>query len=207
MLLPFLSTLLSLVVVSEAQRSINNFLPPPVFDQTKPNYARRSNPTHQNNLFARTGTPYGQIPLQSTCGYIFVTGSTFSIGASALVGASIGLNNNAGEYSGSGLGTLVMGPNGDYSTSPAVNGKVYASSYNAPTPQNLTQAIADEDSAYNYARSEGPVTQSFAGAGALDSLGMLLLILNTYSWLILFYILVFQPGIYRWGAAVTLTTS
>lgn len=173
MLLPILTTLLSLVVASEAQRSINNFLPPPAFDQTKPNYARRSNPTHQNNLFARTGTPYGQVPLQSTCGYIFVTGSTFSIGASALVGASIALNNNAGEYSGSGLGTLVMGPNGDYSTSPAVNGKVYASSYSAPTPQNLTQAIQDENSAYNYARSEGPVNQTFAGAGALDGLGML----------------------------------
>ena len=44
---------------------------------------------------------------------------------------------------------LKLAPNGTFATSTKVNGRVYAASYAAPTPANLTTAVRDMQTAYN----------------------------------------------------------
>lgn len=80
---------------------------------------------------------------------------------------------------------LVVDASGEYALSEFVTGKVYASDYSSPTPADLGTAIADMNAAYLEAGSlPGAVS---LGSGELGG--------RTIT-----------PGVYQWGAAVTITT-
>lgn len=75
-----------------------------------------------------------------------------------------------------------------FSTSPMVDGRIYVSTYNAPTPDNLALASSDMGAAYAAVAAQGPPDAVGLNAGALGGL-------------------TFAPGIYRWNAAATIATN
>jgi len=75
-----------------------------------------------------------------------------------------------------------------YSTSPMVDGRIYVSTYDAPTPANLELASNDMGAAYTAVAAQGPPDGVDLNAGALGGV-------------------TFAPGIYRWGAAATIATN
>ena len=74
-----------------------------------------------------------------------------------------------------------------FSTSPQVTGKVFASDYAVPTPDNLTTAISNMEFAYTDAA--GRQTPDFTELGAGDISGLTLV-----------------PGLYKWGTAVSINS-
>jgi Ice-binding-like/Bacterial Ig-like domain len=73
------------------------------------------------------------------------------------------------------------------STSPQVTGKVYAADFAAPTPSNLTTAVADMQLAFTDAAARAPdVTE--LGAGNIGGLTL-------------------AAGVYKWGTGVLIPTS
>lgn len=113
--------------------------------------------------------PYNRINLGTSCSFTCFAGTTFSFGASAVVGGDIGIDAASTSYTGAGLGPLTMDPSGEYSTSAAVDGKVYAADYVA---SNMSTVFNDIQKGYNYAQLERPVTQSYPGAQTLAGLTM-----------------------------------
>jgi hypothetical protein len=103
----------------------------------------------------------------STTGVTSITGN---IGVSPIAATAI-----------TGFG-LVLDPTRQFSRSPIVTGKIYAATYAAPTPSNLTKAILNMETAYTDAagRAAG-VTE--LGAGNIG--GMTL-----------------APGVYKWSTSV-----
>ncbi len=73
-----------------------------------------------------------------------------------------------------------------YATTPQVTGRVYAADYSAPTPANLTAAIADMELALTEASARAPdVTE--LGAGNIGGLTL-------------------APGVYKWGTGLLIPT-
>ncbi|KAJ7273889.1 antifreeze protein [Mycena rebaudengoi] len=81
--------------------------------------------------------------------------------------------------------SLTLDPTGTFSTSTQVVGKLYAASYNAPTPAKLTVAIGDMVTAFNDANGRTP--PDFTPIGNIG--GMTL-----------------TPGLYKWTGAVSATS-
>ena len=82
---------------------------------------------------------------------------------------------------------LTLDASGTFSTSSRVSGKVYASTYAAPTPTYMTTAISDMETAYTAASAEAPgVTELHGG-----NIGGLTL----------------ASGVYKWGTNVTISTN
>lgn len=82
--------------------------------------------------------------------------------------------------------SLTADPTNVYSTSPQVNGEVYAADYAPPTPSNLTTAVGDMELAFTDAAGRAPdVTE--LGAGNIG--GMTL-----------------TPGVYKWGTGLLIPT-
>lgn len=67
----------------------------------------------------------------------------------------------------------------------SVSGKVYATDFSSPTPNNLAQANSDQQTALNFAMQEAPPTKIY---GAVDLIGVTL-----------------TPGIYKFTGAVSLS--
>jgi hypothetical protein len=81
---------------------------------------------------------------------------------------------------------LILPVSSAFASSSLVSGKVYAPSYAAPTPANLTTAVLDMQTAYTAAAGQAAgVTE--LGAGNIG--GMTL-----------------APGVYKWGTGVTIPT-
>lgn len=79
---------------------------------------------------------------------------------------------------------LIMDASGQYSRSPIVTGRIYASDYAAPTPANLTTAISNMETAYTTANglvTPAPVLER--GAGNVSGLNL-------------------APGLYKWSTGV-----
>ena len=74
-----------------------------------------------------------------------------------------------------------------FSTSPLVDGRIYVSTYAAPTPDDLSLASSDMGAAYVALAAQGPPDEIGLNAGALGGV-------------------TFGPGIYRWAAAATIAT-
>lgn len=74
-----------------------------------------------------------------------------------------------------------------FSTSPMVDGRIYVSTYDAPTPDNLILASSDMEAAYVAIEAQDPPDEVDLNAGALGGV-------------------TFAPGIYRWNAAATIAT-
>ncbi len=108
---------------------------------------------------------------------ISTTGSTSIIG-------DLGISPAAASYI---TGFALTLPSASaFSTSAAVNGKVYAPGYANPTPANLTTAILDMQTAYtDGAGRASNVTE--LGAGNIGGLTL-------------------APGVYKWGTSLTIPT-
>lgn len=79
---------------------------------------------------------------------------------------------------------LIMDASGQYSRSPIVTGRIYASDYAAPTPSNLTTAVSNMETAYTTANglvSPAPVLER--GAGNVSGLNL-------------------APGLYKWSTSL-----
>ncbi len=83
---------------------------------------------------------------------------------------------------------LSMNSSNQFSTSPLVNGKAYATNYAPPTPTTMTTAISDMEIAYTDAAGRTNPTATELGAGNIG--GMTL-----------------APGLYKWSTGVTIPTS
>ncbi|MHB1637026.1 MAG: ice-binding family protein [Thermoplasmataceae archaeon] len=83
---------------------------------------------------------------------------------------------------------LVMNSTNQFSTSPYVNGKVYAANYAAPTPAMMTSATGAMTTAYTSAAGKTNPTAINLGAGNLNGLTLV-------------------PGLYKWSTAVSLSTT
>lgn len=83
---------------------------------------------------------------------------------------------------------LVKDATKTFSRSSQVTGKVYAASYAAPTPSNLTTAISNMQTAYTDAA--GRTNPNFVNLGAGNISGRTL-----------------APGLYRWGTSVVANTN
>lgn len=80
---------------------------------------------------------------------------------------------------------LTLDASGDFSTTPQVTGRVFASDYAHGTPAMLVQAVTDMETAYTDAASRAPDFVEFA-AGLLSG--------N-----------VLQPGVYKWSTGVAIS--
>jgi hypothetical protein len=83
---------------------------------------------------------------------------------------------------------LVTDSSGLFSTSPLVNGNVYAADYVAPTPATLTTAVSDMEAAYTTANAQTPPSVTELGGGNIDKM-------------------ILAPGVYKWSTDVTIPNS
>jgi hypothetical protein len=104
-------------------------------------------------------------------------------GTTAIVG-DLGLSPAAASFI---TGFGLVAPPTTFSTSALVTGKVYASDYDPPTPDNLTTAIGDMQIAFTDAA--GRTLPDFTELGAGNISGMTLV-----------------PGLYKWGTGVLITS-
>jgi len=81
-----------------------------------------------------------------------------------------------------------MDPTKQFSTSPFVDGRIYAASYNRPTPSKMTTAIDDMDTAFTDAAKRYSPDYTDLGGGNIE--GMTL-----------------EPGLYKWRSDVEFTSS
>jgi len=108
---------------------------------------------------------------------ITTTGTTSIIG-------DVGISPNAAA-SLTGL-AQVLPAGGTFSTSSLVDGKIFASDYDPPTPAKLTVAVADMLTAYADAAGRAPTVIDL-GAGTLTDQTLV-------------------PGVYKWAGALTIPT-
>jgi hypothetical protein len=79
--------------------------------------------------------------------------------------------------------SLTAHSSGEYSTSPLVTGKIFASNYAAPTPSNLTTAVGDMQTAFTDAAGRSLPDTTELGAGNISGMTI-------------------QPGLHKWGSGV-----
>lgn len=84
--------------------------------------------------------------------------------------------------------SLSVHASGVYATSPTVTGKIYASDYAVPTPTNLTTAVGDMETAFTDAAGRTLPDATELGAGNISGKTI-------------------EPGLYKWGSGVLLTSS
>lgn len=101
-------------------------------------------------------------------------------GATAITG-DVGISPADATYI-TGFGLKV--PPTTYSTSDLITGKVWASDYEVPSPDNLTAAVLDMEAAYTDAAGRSQPDYTELGAGNIDGLTL-------------------SPGLYKWGTGVT----
>lgn len=100
--------------------------------------------------------------LGSAGNYAVLAKSAVSTTGTTSVTGNIGLSPAAASYL-TGFGETLDASN-KYATSTYVTGKLYASDYAAPTPANLTTAVADMETAYTTGNGFAPTaTELYAG--------------------------------------------
>ncbi len=82
---------------------------------------------------------------------------------------------------------LIMDASNEFATSSLITGKIYAADYTPPTPNTMTTAVSDMETAYTDAAGRTNPTATELGAGNIG--GMTL-----------------APGLYTWGTGVTIPT-
>ena len=82
---------------------------------------------------------------------------------------------------------LIADSSNRFSTSSLVTGKIYAANYAVPTPATLTTAINDMETAFTDAAGDYTPDATEVGAGEIGGLTI-------------------QPGLYKWGTGVSITT-
>nr|WP_294898103.1 ice-binding family protein [uncultured Pedobacter sp.] len=114
--------------------------------------------------------------------FSILTKSGISTTGVSLVNGNIGVSPAAATAI-TGFG-LIMDSSGEFSRTPLVVGKVYASDYAAPTPSKMTTAINDMQTAYTNANNlVTPAPVVGLGAGNISGLNL-------------------APGLYKWSTGV-----
>lgn len=114
--------------------------------------------------------------------FSILTKSGISTTGVSLVNGNIGVSPAAATAI-TGFG-LIMDPSGEFSRTPLVVGRVYASSYAAPTPSKMTTAVNDMQTAYTNANNlVTPAPVVGLGAGNISGLNL-------------------APGLYKWSTGV-----
>jgi hypothetical protein len=134
-----------------------------------------------------TRTPLGPdfIDLGTSGNFAILAKSGISTTGATLINGDIGVSPSAAP-SISGFSLVLDGSNA-FSLSPLVTGKVYASDYAVPTPDYLTTAISEMESAL--VNAMGLSTSVILELGAGNISGMTL-----------------TPGLYKWGTGLLITT-
>jgi hypothetical protein len=126
------------------------------------------------------------VDLGSAGNYVILAKTGVSTtGASAFVG-DIGLSPAAASFI-TGFG-LTTDASNTFATSALVTGKIWAADYTAPTPTDLTTAVADMQTAYTDAAGRPSPDHTELGAGNIQ--GMTL-----------------APGLYKWGTGVSIPSA
>jgi hypothetical protein len=124
------------------------------------------------------------VNLRTAGDYVILAESDISTVPPSVVTGDLGVSPMAASFI-TGF-SLIADSTNVFSTSAQVTGKVYAADYAAPTPSNLTTAIADMGQAFTDAAGRAPgVTE--LGAGSIG--GMTL-----------------APGVYQWGTSLLIST-
>jgi hypothetical protein len=127
-----------------------------------------------------TGAPDDPVALGAAEDFAILAKTGISTGSPSTITGDVGLHPaSASAITGF---ELVMDPSNQYATSPQVNGKIYATDYAAPTPDNLKRAMDDMQRAFKDANKRKAGTKDL-GNGDIGGL-----ILN--------------PGVYRWNSTL-----
>jgi len=116
---------------------------------------------------------------------ILAKSAVSTTGTTAVVG-DIGVSPAAASFI-TGFGLIADSTN-TYSISSLVTGKIYASNYATPTPDNMTAAVSDLETAFP--DPAGRTLPDFTELGAGDISGLTLV-----------------PGLYKWGTGVLITNA
>jgi hypothetical protein len=117
--------------------------------------------------------------------FVILAKSAISTTGSSSVVGDLGLSPAAASFI---TGFTLSAPPTTSTTSPLVTGLVYASDYDPPTPDNMTTAVSDMETAYTDAA--GRTLPDFTELGAGDISGLNLV-----------------PGLYKWGTGVSISAS
>jgi len=125
------------------------------------------------------------VNLGTAVGYAILAESAISNVSTSAITGSVGLSPAAASY----ITGFPLTPDSttEFSTTPQITGKVYASDYATPTPSNLTMAVSDMLTAFTDAAGRAP-TVTELGAGNIG--GMTL-----------------DPGVYKWGTGLLIPTN
>lgn len=149
-----------------------------------------------------SGNPFGEGPAPVFIGEVDIPGADLSSAAGYVILSKSGISNTGNSAIVGNLGvspisyTAITGfaldpitptAGNTYSTSQQVDGRVYASDYTAPTPSNLTTAIASMETAYTDAAGRVNPDATELASGNLGGLTI-------------------TPGLYKWGTAVGMTS-
>jgi hypothetical protein len=154
------------------------------------------NPMLQNKVWTFTTMSAANLPVGSSGGpgsvdlgtaadYAILAKSGVSTTGTTMVTGNIGLR-PASRTELTGF-SETMDSSGTFSTSSYVTGNLYAADYTDPTPTTLTTAISDMELAYTSA--VGLSNPDFTNLGAGEIGGLTL-----------------EPGLYKWGTGVSITT-
>ncbi|KAJ7445187.1 antifreeze protein [Mycena galericulata] len=130
----------------------------------------------------------GPIPvnLGTAANYAILAGTGVSTVPPSVITGNVAVSPiNSGGLTGF---SLTVDPSGEFSTSSQVTGALFAASYTAPTPSNLTTAIGDMLTAFNDANNRTDPDFTNLGAGAIGGLTL-------------------APGLYTWTTGVGLSGS
>jgi hypothetical protein len=139
-----------------------------------------------NAIKVRPIAASGRIPVNlGTAGNFVILAKTgvSTTGTTAVVG-DIGVSPVAASYM-TGF-ALIADSTNTFSTSSVVTGKLYAADYASPTPDVMTTAISDMETAF--VDAAGRTTPDFTELGAGDISGLTLV-----------------PGLYKWSSGVSIT--
>ncbi len=115
--------------------------------------------------------------------YVVLAKSAITNVPTSAVTGNLGLSPAAASY----ITGFPLTNVGTYWTSPQVVGAVFAADNDAPTPSNLTTAVANLQAAYTDAASRPTPDFSNLGAGAIGGLTLV-------------------PGLYKWASSLTIPT-
>jgi hypothetical protein len=134
-----------------------------------------------------SGTGPAAVNLRSAANYVVLAKAGITTTGSTAITGDVGISPaTAAAMTGF---TLVMDLTNKFSTSTLITGKVYAANYTAPTPSNMTTAIADFATAYTDAATRPPAVGAKLNMGAGTITGVTL-----------------TPGLYTWGTNLNITT-
>lgn len=133
-----------------------------------------------------TGVGTSAVDLKSAANYVILSKTGVSTAPSSAITGDVGLSPAAETYLTGFSQTDV--PASGYATSVQVTGHLYAADMTSPTPSNLTTAIADMQTAYNFAagRTEPDYLNLLSGAIGGQTLA---------------------PGLYKWTSSVNISDS